>query len=105
MVAAVPAPLSRLPSDSTGNSIGLYYPLLGRLQHVASGHVSGERGTLASGDRPPAGLHADQQSSEQNIGGPAREGNITFWRFQGKRICFLAPPVNIPCNIVVESYF
>ncbi|XP_021808980.1 large proline-rich protein bag6 isoform X2 [Prunus avium] len=75
MVAAVPAPLSRLPSDSTGNSIGLYYPLLGRLQHVASGHVSGERGTLASGDRPPAGLHADQQSSEQNIGGPAREGS------------------------------
>ncbi|BBH08568.1 Ubiquitin-like superfamily protein [Prunus dulcis] len=80
MVAAVPAPLSRLPSDSSGNSIGLYYPLLGRLQHVASGQVSGERGTLASGDRPPAGLHADQQSSEsaveqQNVGGPAREGS------------------------------
>ncbi|XP_008242909.1 PREDICTED: large proline-rich protein bag6-A isoform X1 [Prunus mume] len=80
MVAAVPAPLSRLPSDSSGNSIGLYYPLLGRLQHVASGHVSGEGGTLASGDRPPAGLHADQQSSEsaveqQNVGGPAREGS------------------------------
>ncbi|KAH0970204.1 hypothetical protein GBA52_022360 [Prunus armeniaca] len=80
MVAAVPAPLSRLPSDSSGNSIGLYYPLLGRLQHVASGHVSGERGTLASGDHPPAGLHADQQSLEsaveqQNVGGPAREGS------------------------------
>ncbi|KAG5242742.1 ubiquitin family protein [Salix suchowensis] len=38
MVAAVPGTFGRLPSDSSGNSIGLYYPVLGRFQHVASGH-------------------------------------------------------------------
>ncbi|PRQ46230.1 putative ubiquitin [Rosa chinensis] len=65
---------SRLPSESAGSSIGLYYPFLGRLQHVASGNVNGERGSQASGDHHPAGLHTDRQSSE-NITDPARDGS------------------------------
>ncbi|KAM1046544.1 hypothetical protein PS2_025790 [Malus domestica] len=64
MVATVPASLSRQPSDSSGISGGLYYPLLGRFQHVASGNVSSERVTPASRDHHPANLHTDQQSSE-----------------------------------------
>ncbi|XP_048423197.1 ubiquitin-like domain-containing protein CIP73 isoform X3 [Pyrus x bretschneideri] len=83
MVATVPASLSRQPSDSSGISGGLYYPLLGRFQHVASGNVSSERGTPASRDRHTANLHTDQQSSEsaaerQNAADSARDGNILF---------------------------
>ncbi|PON53526.1 Ubiquitin [Trema orientale] len=80
MVAAVPGPFSRLQSDSSGNSVGLYYPVLGRFQHVASGHVSGERGTQASGEHHATGLHPEQQSSEsvahQRAGDPARDGSL-----------------------------
>ncbi|KAM0974329.1 hypothetical protein ACFX2C_017524 [Malus domestica] len=80
MVAAVPASLSRQPSDSSGISGGLYHPLLGRFQHVASGNVNSERGTPASRDRHPANLHTDNQSSEsaaeqQNAADPARDGS------------------------------
>ncbi|KAM1201274.1 hypothetical protein FF1_017558 [Malus domestica] len=80
MVAAVPASLSRQPSDSSGISGGLYHPLLGRFQHVASGNVNSERGTPASRDRHPANLHTDHQSSEsaaeqQNAADPARDGS------------------------------
>lgn len=62
--------------------MGLYYPVLGRFQHVASGHVSGERGTPASGERHAAGLHPPQQSSEsagqQHSGDPERDGKMQF---------------------------
>ncbi|XP_017633351.1 ubiquitin-like domain-containing protein CIP73 isoform X3 [Gossypium arboreum] len=60
MVAAVPAPLGRLPSESSGNSVGVYYPLLGRLQNIAPGHVSGERGPQASGEHPSSGAQPEQ---------------------------------------------
>ncbi|KAM4125527.1 hypothetical protein ACJW30_01G318700 [Castanea mollissima] len=80
MVAAVPGPFSRLPSDSSGNSIGLYYPVLGRFQHVASGNVSGEQGFQASGERHPAGLQNEQQTDsavqQHNIDGPAIDGSF-----------------------------
>ncbi|KDP30188.1 hypothetical protein JCGZ_16970 [Jatropha curcas] len=64
-VAAVPGPFSRLPSDSPSNSIGLYYPVLGRFQHVASGHVGGARGSQASGEHQPAGVQTEQQSTSE----------------------------------------
>ncbi|XP_062078249.1 ubiquitin-like domain-containing protein CIP73 isoform X2 [Humulus lupulus] len=83
MVAAVPGPFGRLPSDPSGNSMGLYYPVLGRFQHVASGHVTGERGTQASGEHHAAhatGLHPEQQSTEsaaqQRAGDSARDGPV-----------------------------
>ncbi|KAK8471249.1 hypothetical protein PHAVU_003G173700 [Phaseolus vulgaris] len=43
VAAAVPGPVVRPPSESSGNSIGLYYPILGRFQHVSSGHVNSEQ--------------------------------------------------------------
>ncbi|KAG4140979.1 hypothetical protein ERO13_D06G050200v2 [Gossypium hirsutum] len=82
MVAAVPAPLGRLPSESSGNSVGVYYPLLGRLQNIAPGHVSGERGPQASGEHPSSGAQPEllripesavqHQSSEES----ARDGSL-----------------------------
>ncbi|XP_057996286.1 ubiquitin-like domain-containing protein CIP73 isoform X2 [Hevea brasiliensis] len=60
MVAAVPGPFSRLPSDSPNNSIGLYYPLLGRFQHV-----SGARGSQASGEHHSAGVQTEQHSTSE----------------------------------------
>lgn len=71
---------SRIPSESAGSSFGLYYPFLGRSQNVASGNVNAEQVSQASGDRHPAGLHTDRQSSE-NITDPAREGNISIFSF------------------------
>ncbi|XP_062158133.1 ubiquitin-like domain-containing protein CIP73 isoform X2 [Alnus glutinosa] len=80
MIAAVPGPFSRLPSDSAGNLIGLYYPVLGRFQHVASGLVSGEQGSQASGERHSAGLQTEQQTDsavqQHNLDGPARDGSF-----------------------------
>lgn len=85
MVAAVPAPFSRLPSDSSGNPVGLYYPVLGRFQHVASGLVSGEQGHQVSGEHHPAGLQTEQPSvpdaiGQQNAEDPARNGSVTITR-------------------------
>ncbi|KAK3221814.1 hypothetical protein Dsin_008839 [Dipteronia sinensis] len=82
MMAAVPAPFGRLPSDSSGNSLGLYYPVLGRFQHVASGIVSGERGYQASAEHHSAGVQTDQPSvpdpaaPQHNTGDPARNGSL-----------------------------
>ncbi|KAL6221603.1 hypothetical protein ACLB2K_004999 [Fragaria x ananassa] len=70
---------SHLPSESAGSPFGLYYPFLGRSQNVASGNVNGEQVSQASGDRHPAGLHTDRQSSE-NITDPAREGSTPYVR-------------------------
>ncbi|WCJ30100.1 Ubiquitin-like domain-containing protein CIP73 [Euphorbia peplus] len=70
MVAAVPGPFSRLPSDSSTNSMGLYYPVLGRFQHVPSGNVNGAgaRGSEASAEHHPSGVQNVQQStSESNV--------------------------------------
>ncbi|KAG8639388.1 ubiquitin-like domain-containing protein CIP73 isoform X1 [Manihot esculenta] len=60
MVAAVPGPFSRFPSESPSNSIGLYYPLLGRFQHV-----SGARGSQESAEHHPAGVQTEQQSTSE----------------------------------------
>lgn len=75
MVAAVPGPFSRLPSDSSGNSMGLYYPLLGRFQPVASGHLSGSQ-AQASGELP-----TDSAVQQHNIVDPARDGKLNIQRF------------------------
>ncbi|KAK7388562.1 hypothetical protein VNO78_23382 [Psophocarpus tetragonolobus] len=48
VAAAVPGSLGRQPSDSSGNSMGLYYPILGRFQHVSSGHTNSELGSQPS---------------------------------------------------------
>ncbi|KAE8710386.1 Ubiquitin-like superfamily protein, putative isoform 4 [Hibiscus syriacus] len=82
MVAAVPAPLGRVPSDSSGSSMGLYYPLLGRFQHLSPGHLSGERGSQASGEHLSPGAQSEQppipESAVQNQSSQesARDGNM-----------------------------
>ncbi|KAK8597916.1 hypothetical protein V6N13_095310 [Hibiscus sabdariffa] len=84
MVAAVPAPMGgQLPSESSGNSMGLYYPLLGRVQNITPGHMSGERGSQASGEHPSPGALPEQflipesavqhQNSEEPA---ARDGSL-----------------------------
>lgn len=80
MVAAVPGSFNRLPSDSSGNPIGLYYPVLGRFQHVASGVVSSEQGSQVSSERHSTGLQTEQQThpalQQHNVDGPARDGSF-----------------------------
>lgn len=82
MVAAVPTPFGRLPSDSSGNSVGLYYPFLGRFQHIASGHVSGERGSQGSGENLSHGVQSEQHlipestAQQQSFEESTRDGNM-----------------------------
>ncbi|KAK7330007.1 hypothetical protein VNO77_24191 [Canavalia gladiata] len=72
MVAAVPGPLGRPPSDSSGNSIGLYYPVLGRFQHVSSGLANSEQGSQQSSQPHGAMLSTPEstlqrQSTEDSV--------------------------------------
>ncbi|XP_061350728.1 ubiquitin-like domain-containing protein CIP73 isoform X2 [Gastrolobium bilobum] len=77
MVAAVPGPLGRPPSEPSGNSIGLYYPVLGRFQNISSGHANSEQGS-----QPPSQHHAVQQSTpestlqRQSMEDSARNGSL-----------------------------
>ncbi|KGN60751.1 ubiquitin-like domain-containing protein CIP73 [Cucumis sativus] len=80
MVAALPGPFSRLPSNSSGNSFGLYYPVLGRFPHPASGNARAERGSQASSERQSTGLQSEQHTilesvvEQQNVEDAARDG-------------------------------
>ncbi|KAJ7957466.1 Large proline-rich protein bag6 [Quillaja saponaria] len=80
MVAAVPSSFSRVPSESSDNSTGLYYPVLGRFQHV-SGHGT-EQGSQPSTEQHPSNLQTEQQSvsgftvQRQNIEDPTRNGSL-----------------------------
>uniref|UniRef100_A0A2P2KVP4 Large proline-rich protein bag6-like isoform X1 n=3 Tax=Rhizophora mucronata TaxID=61149 RepID=A0A2P2KVP4_RHIMU len=62
MVAAVPGPFSHLPSESSGNSIGLYGPVVGRFQHVATGLVSAGQGSQSSNENS-AGVQNEHRLS------------------------------------------
>lgn len=83
MVAAVPAPFSRLSSDSPSNSAGIYYPLIGRFQHAGS--VAGERGSHASSEQHPTLVETVQQAipesllHQQTPVEPGRDGNGVIW--------------------------
>jgi hypothetical protein len=87
VVAAVPGTFGRLPSDSSGNSIGLYYPLLGRFQNVASGHGNSGRGSQASGEYHTAEVQTEQLPTpepalqQQNFEQRTRDGNVTILQF------------------------
>lgn len=82
MVATVPGPFSRLPSDSTSSSLGLYYPVLGRFQHVATGQVTERRGSQASGETYFSGFQTEHvpipesAMQQQNFEDPAGDGNV-----------------------------
>ncbi|XP_057959141.1 ubiquitin-like domain-containing protein CIP73 isoform X2 [Malania oleifera] len=83
LVAAVPAPLRRIPSDSSHSSVGLFYPVLARIQHVASGNLSNARTSQTSDEHLPTGLDTErQQSSEatvqqENNAFPERDGTTS----------------------------
>eukprot|EP00262_Sarcandra_glabra_P014744 TRINITY_DN436_c3_g1_i1.p1 TRINITY_DN436_c3_g1~~TRINITY_DN436_c3_g1_i1.p1 ORF type:complete len:774 (-),score=168.09 TRINITY_DN436_c3_g1_i1:399-2720(-) len=85
VVAAVPAGVSRPPSDSSGSAVGLFYPLLARVQHLNPGHLNDTRGSQASNEHHHRGLETDRQPSPEssvqqqnfglNNGAAMRDGN------------------------------
>ncbi|KAI9117193.1 hypothetical protein K1719_011359 [Acacia pycnantha] len=79
MVAAVPSHLGRNPSESSANSIGLYYPVIGRFQHAPSGHGNSESGSQPASQHHASAFHAAQQSTPESTGqsmdDPARNGS------------------------------
>jgi len=69
MMAALPD-LNRLPSESSGGSMGTYYPVLGRFPNVGSVNLSGRtRNHVSSNSNPESAAH------EQNAEDPAGNGN------------------------------
>ncbi|XP_058111393.1 ubiquitin-like domain-containing protein CIP73 isoform X3 [Magnolia sinica] len=54
-VVAVPAALRRPPTDSAGSAVGLFYPLLARIQHLSPGQLGDARGSQPSGETHPTG--------------------------------------------------
>ncbi|KAF8393100.1 hypothetical protein HHK36_021341 [Tetracentron sinense] len=80
VVAALPASVNRMPTDSSGSPVGLFYPVLARVQHAASGYLNNPRGSQASGERHPTGLETERQLvaestvQQPNIGDPVRDG-------------------------------
>ncbi|KAK6944415.1 hypothetical protein RJ641_025517, partial [Dillenia turbinata] len=78
MVAAVPGSLGRLPADSSAGAFGLYYPVIGGMEHVTSMQFSSGRGSQASARTQP-GPHLPSESAlqPQNQGDLARDVNST----------------------------
>ncbi|KAK6942219.1 hypothetical protein RJ641_027596, partial [Dillenia turbinata] len=78
MVAAVPGSLGRLPADASASAFGLYYPVIGGMEHVTSMQFSSRRGSQAS-DRTQPGQHLPSESAtqQQNQGDLARDINST----------------------------
>lgn len=78
VAAAVPGPVVRPPSESSGNSIGLYYPILGRFQHVSSGHVNSEQRSQHSSQHNAAVPSTTESMLErQTTDDSTRNGNLT----------------------------
>ncbi|KAI4344222.1 hypothetical protein L6164_011473 [Bauhinia variegata] len=74
MVAAVPGSSGRSPSESSGNPIGLYHPLLRRFQHRSSGHGNSELGSQSSRQHQqsiPLSTMPGQSNED-----PARNGSL-----------------------------
>ncbi|CAI9772924.1 unnamed protein product [Fraxinus pennsylvanica] len=82
MVAAVPASGER-GSNSPHGSIGIVYPVLARVQHVASGNSSSARASQASEQHRGQDIDPEQQTipdsatQQQNIGAPGGNGSST----------------------------
>jgi len=76
MVAAVPGPLGRASSEPSGNSTGLYHPVLGRFQRVTTGQANSEQGSQ-SASQHRAATHSTPESTlqRQSTEDSARNGN------------------------------
>lgn len=79
MMAAVPD-LNRSPQDSSGGSVGLLYPVLGRYSSVPSVNLSSRTGNQVSDEHHSGGIQAQPNSSlesatlQQNIEGLSGNG-------------------------------
>ncbi|KAF9614545.1 hypothetical protein IFM89_019208 [Coptis chinensis] len=87
VVAAVPASISRSTSNSSG--MGLFYPLLARVQHMTPGLSNDARGA--------------QSSSEPRPGAPVRDGNPETAGLQTVRTASTVSELN-PANVVFQLH-
>ncbi|KAJ4958873.1 hypothetical protein NE237_025984 [Protea cynaroides] len=85
VVAAVPGPSPRPPSSTAGGSVGLFYPLLARVQHVTSGNSNHARGSQVTSEHLPGApetreepvpaFSEQEQNMNSNIFVSVRDGN------------------------------
>ncbi|KAJ8558525.1 hypothetical protein K7X08_034054 [Anisodus acutangulus] len=87
VVAAIPASVGRSTSDSSRSPMGIFYPVLARVQHVSSGSSNNSGASQASDQnnlhgveiRDPA--NPDSAGQQQNIGLPSGEVSGNFSSF------------------------
>lgn len=81
VVTAVPASVGRSTSDSVRSPMGIFYPVLARVQHVSSGNSDNSGASQASDQNNLHGVETRDPANpvsvgqQQNIGLPSVEGN------------------------------
>ncbi|KAF5178740.1 Ubiquitin-like domain-containing protein cip73 [Thalictrum thalictroides] len=108
VVAAVPA-VGRPAANSSGSSMGLFYPLLARVQHVASGQSNDARGAQASGGHNPAVPETDYQRNpdsamQQNAsnGAAMRTDNPAVASFFPTQTTTAVSDINPAASIILQ---
>ncbi|CAK9134515.1 unnamed protein product [Ilex paraguariensis] len=82
VVAAVPAPVGRVSSEPSRGALGIFYPVLARVQHAISGNLNSTSGSQASDERHSRDLNTGRQGisdsdvQQQNIGVPGVDGTV-----------------------------
>jgi len=85
VVTAVPASVGRSTSDSVRNPMGIFYPVLARVQHVSSGNSNNSGASQESDQNNLHGVETrdpanpDSAGQQQNAGLPNVEGNQFFF--------------------------
>ncbi|TMW93438.1 hypothetical protein EJD97_011687 [Solanum chilense] len=83
VVTAVPASIGRSTSDSVRNPMGIFYPVLARVQHVSSGNSNSSGASQESDQNNLHGIdtrdpaNPDSAGQQQNAGLPSVEGNFS----------------------------
>lgn len=110
VVAAVPASVSRPTSNSSGSSMGLFYPLLARVQHVTAGQINDARVSQASREQQPSNTESNYQQipasavQQQNIANEAASpANIVFeFHQQGTLVVYQLQSI---CSFTIFLHF
>lgn len=103
LVAAVPASVGRAASDSARGSMGIFSPVLGRVQHLSSENATNNSSaSQGSHQNLPHNVEIGQQSSPDAAG----QRNVRLFGVNGNVLlscyfCLLLTPYSSPsCSIV-----
>ncbi|OVA00284.1 Ubiquitin domain [Macleaya cordata] len=115
VVAAIPSAVNRSTSDSSGSSVGLFHPLLARVQYVTSRQLNNTRASQASTEHHPTVPETDRQQipdsivQQQNIvsniaGVHVRDGNLETSTLSNPTVASTLPEMG-PSNPVSQQHW